>query len=58
MLTLFEPWRHGKDLQGEDESWDDAFVRFLFTPHQQEFMKFFNLRYECLDVQDDFIKEG
>jgi hypothetical protein len=27
MLTLFKPWRHGKDLRTNDESWDDAFNR-------------------------------
>ena len=57
MLTLFEPWRHGKDLRHEDESWEYAFCRFSFTPRQQELMKFFNLRYECLDAQDDFHAE-
>ena len=36
---------------------DVAFVRFSFTPCQQELMKFFNLRYECLDARDDFHAE-
>lgn len=57
LLTLFRLWRHGKDLRHEDESWEDAFCRFSFTPHPQELMKFFNLRYECLDAWDDFHAE-
>lgn len=49
MLTLFKPWQHGNDLRRDDETWEDAFNRFYSNPHQQELMKFFNLRYECLD---------
>ena len=57
LLSLFKPWRYGRDLKGDDESWDEAFNQFTFDFHQQELMKFFNLRYECLDVQDDFHAE-
>lgn len=57
MLTLFKPWRHGRDLRNDKESWDEAFVRMSFKPRQQELMKFFNLRYECMDARDDFHAE-
>ena len=25
MLSLFKPWRHRRDLKGDDKSWDEAF---------------------------------
>jgi len=25
MLMLFKPWRHGKNLKDDDQSWDEAF---------------------------------
>jgi hypothetical protein len=56
MLTLFKPWRHGKDLKGHDQSWDEAFTNYKFTPRQTELMKFFNIRYECNDARDDYSK--
>ena len=56
MLTLFEPWRHGKDLKKDDQSWDEAFTEYKFTPRQSELMKFFNIRYECNDARDDYSK--
>ena len=56
MLTLFKPWRHGKDLKNEDQSWDDVFSDHKFTPRQQELMKYFNIRYECNDARDDYSK--
>jgi hypothetical protein len=56
MLTLFKPWRHGKDLKNEDQSWDDVFSNHKFTPRQQELMKYFNIRYECNDARDDYSK--
>ncbi len=34
MLTLFKPWRTGKDLKKEDETWKEAFDRHVFTPKQ------------------------
>ncbi|KAM6490323.1 hypothetical protein JOM56_014300, partial [Amanita muscaria] len=54
MLTFFKPWRSGCDLKAADESWDDAFVTCNFSDRQRELMDNFNLRYECLDSQDDF----
>ena len=57
MLTLFKPWRTRKDLKSEGQSWDDSFNDFAFDERQIEVMKFFNLRYECLDTRDNFHAE-
>ena len=54
MLTFFKPWRTGKDLKSEDQSWDDAFTSQMFNTRQLEVMKYFNVRYECLDARDDY----
>ncbi|KIM77367.1 hypothetical protein PILCRDRAFT_56408, partial [Piloderma croceum F 1598] len=54
MLTFFKPWRSGKDLKSSEESWDKAFVAHEFNKRQMEIMKYFNLRYECLDARDDY----
>jgi hypothetical protein len=56
MLTLFKPWRHGKNLKEDDQSWDEAFTNYKFTPRQTELMRFFNIRYECNDARDDYSK--
>ena len=50
MLTLFKPWRHGKDLKLENELWDEAFVRYTFSARQSDLMKNFNIKYECNDA--------
>ncbi|KIM79447.1 hypothetical protein PILCRDRAFT_74363, partial [Piloderma croceum F 1598] len=54
MLTLFKPWRSGKDLRSNEESWDKSFVTHEFTKRQMEIMKYFNVQYECLDARDDY----
>ena len=54
MLALFKPWRSGKELRDEQQSWDDAFFKHKFSSRQSEIMKYFNVRYECLDARDDF----
>ncbi|KAA1479921.1 hypothetical protein DENSPDRAFT_789682, partial [Dentipellis sp. KUC8613] len=54
MLTLFCPWRSGKDLKNEEQSWDDTFQHFSFTERQKEVIKFMQIRYECNDARDDF----
>ncbi|KAI0349178.1 hypothetical protein OH77DRAFT_1372129, partial [Trametes cingulata] len=55
MLTLFKPWRSGKDLRpNADMLWDDVFREYQFTPRQQDIMKYFHIRYECNDARDDF----
>ncbi|KAF8815884.1 hypothetical protein BYT27DRAFT_7078625, partial [Phlegmacium glaucopus] len=57
MLTLFKPWRSGSTLKPKDASWDDAFIAHIFTNRQDQIMKNFNIRYECLDQRDDFLSE-
>ena len=54
MLTFVKPWRTGKGLKSEDQSWDDAFTSHMFNTRQLEIMKYFNVRYECLDARDDY----
>ena len=54
MLTLFKPWRSGKDLKAKMESWDKSFMTYKFNKRQLEIMKFFNVRYEHLDAHDDY----
>ena len=54
MLTLFKPWRTGHDLKGEEETWEQAFNKHVFSPAQKILMGNFNLRYECLDARDDY----
>ncbi|KAF5356687.1 hypothetical protein D9758_013755 [Tetrapyrgos nigripes] len=54
MLTLFKPWRAGKDLKNKDQTWDDAFDNFQFTSQQEQILKNFQVRYECLDSRDDY----
>ncbi|KAG5221210.1 hypothetical protein IMY05_C4454000100 [Salix suchowensis] len=54
MLALFCPWRSGKDLKTDSQSWEEAFNLVSFTPLQTTVMGNFNLRYECLDARDDF----
>ena len=57
MLTLFKPWRKGHDLKMEHSSWDETFTNHPFTSRQNDIIKFFNIRYECLDAKDDFFKQ-
>jgi hypothetical protein len=54
MLTFFKPWRSGKDLKNKMETWDKSFMAHQFSKRQLEIMKFFNVRYECLDARDDY----
>jgi hypothetical protein len=54
MLTLFKPWRTGHDLKGAEETWEQAFNKYIFSPAQKNLMSNFNLRYECLDARDDY----
>ncbi|KIM35722.1 hypothetical protein M413DRAFT_53333, partial [Hebeloma cylindrosporum] len=54
MLALFHPWRTGKDLKKDSETWDDAFAVYPFTNFQKELMNNFNIHYECLDARDDY----
>jgi hypothetical protein len=54
MLTLFKPWRNGKDLKFETQTWDESFLKYEFSKRQLEILKYFNIRYECLDARDDY----
>jgi hypothetical protein len=54
MLAFFKPWRTGKDLKSEGQIWDDAFRSYKFNTRHLEIMKYFNVRYECLDARDDY----
>jgi ATP-dependent exoDNAse (exonuclease V), alpha subunit - helicase superfamily I member len=54
MLTLFKPWRNGKDLKSDNYSWDETFTSHKFTHREMDLMANFNLRYECNDARDDF----
>ena len=54
MLTIFKPWRTGKDLKSEADSWEKSFMTYEFTKRQNDIMKNFNVRYECLDARDDY----
>ncbi|KAJ2917199.1 hypothetical protein MD484_g3159, partial [Candolleomyces efflorescens] len=54
MLVLFCPWRTGTDLKAVDESWEEVFDKYQFTPRQLDLMVNFNLRYECYDARDDY----
>jgi len=61
MLTLFKPWRTGKDLKSDNYSWDETFMDHQFTECQLQLMNNFNIRYECNDARDDFstqLKKG
>ncbi|TFK60229.1 hypothetical protein BDN72DRAFT_779679 [Pluteus cervinus] len=53
MLTLFHPWRSGSDLKNDVDSWNESFRKHTFSSEQQEIMKNFQIRYECLDAHDD-----
>lgn len=52
--SLFKPWRTGHDLKGDSQSWDEAFQSHEFSDRQQQIMKNFNIKYECLDARDDY----
>ncbi|KAF8231101.1 hypothetical protein L208DRAFT_1143341, partial [Tricholoma matsutake] len=54
MLTLFRPWRTGLHLKHENDTWNDAFIKYSFSKCQKEIMANMNIQYECLDAQDDF----
>ncbi|KAF9069172.1 hypothetical protein BDP27DRAFT_1181066, partial [Rhodocollybia butyracea] len=54
ILALFKPWRTGKDLKADGESWHEAFENYKFGDMESFYIKNMNLRYECLDARDDF----
>ncbi|KAI4294022.1 hypothetical protein K525DRAFT_149542, partial [Schizophyllum commune Loenen D] len=57
MLTLFAPWRRGRDLKPEGYNWDTTFRQYNFKPRHRQLMENFNLRYECANARDDFRNE-
>ena len=57
MLALFKPWRTGSTLKEKEASWDETFSAHAFTDRQEQIMRNFNIRYECLDQKDDFLSE-
>jgi hypothetical protein len=54
MMTLFKPWRNGKQLKADTQSWDDVYNSHDFSLCEQEILKFFHIRYECADSRDNF----
>ena len=54
MLTLFKPWRTGRSLKMESESWDEAFMSYEFLAEHKKIMSNLHIKYECQDAQDDF----
>ncbi|KIJ39972.1 hypothetical protein M422DRAFT_123591, partial [Sphaerobolus stellatus SS14] len=54
MLTIFKPWRTISDLKNDSDKWTDSFHNYKFTNKQQELMKYFNIKHECIDPIDDY----
>ena len=54
MLTLFKPWRKIEDLKSPDQQWETIFNLHQFSDREKEIMKYFQVRYECLDARDDY----
>ena len=38
----------------ENETWDEAFNNYDFTNKENQIIRNFNIKYECLDARDDF----
>jgi len=36
------------------QTWDESFLNHDFSKCQQQIIKYFNIRYECLDARDDY----
>ncbi|KAJ3537079.1 hypothetical protein NMY22_g5748 [Coprinellus aureogranulatus] len=54
MLTLFKPWRTGRDLRYQDQTWSQAYQAYEFPSRYKSIIQNINLRYECLDARDDY----
>ncbi|KAJ7128337.1 hypothetical protein C8R44DRAFT_574441, partial [Mycena epipterygia] len=54
MMTLFKPWRNGKDLKNDIDNWHEAFSDHKFNDKALKLMRNFNVKYECNDARDDF----
>jgi len=57
ILILFKPWRSGKNLKNQNYSWDKSFNLYEFNDQQKQYMKNFNIRYECNDARDDYFAQ-
>ncbi|KAJ7085893.1 hypothetical protein C8R44DRAFT_543779, partial [Mycena epipterygia] len=57
MMTLFKPWRSGKDLKNELDNWHEAFTDNKFNEKALKLMRNFNVKYECNDARDDFASQ-
>ncbi|KAJ3763718.1 hypothetical protein EV360DRAFT_32845, partial [Lentinula raphanica] len=54
MMVLFCPWRSGKDLKADLQTWHEAFESYQFPFQYRCYIQNINLRYEALDARDDF----
>ncbi|KAJ3834662.1 hypothetical protein F5878DRAFT_510044, partial [Lentinula raphanica] len=54
MLVLFCPWRTGKDLKSDQQTWHEAFETYQFSAQCRFYIQNMNIRYEALDARDDF----
>jgi hypothetical protein len=43
-LTLFKPWRHGKNLKEDDHSWDEAFTSYKCNDARDDYSKLLKQR--------------
>ncbi|TFK59305.1 hypothetical protein BDN72DRAFT_905976 [Pluteus cervinus] len=57
LLTMFKPWRTGKDLKQTVENWDQTFSNHRFSLDQMTILKNLNIKYECLDARDDYFAQ-
>lgn len=57
MLTLFKPWRNGRDLKSDADTWENAYKVYVPTERQTEILKNMNVRHECLDARDNYSAE-
>ncbi|TFK57914.1 hypothetical protein BDN72DRAFT_735331, partial [Pluteus cervinus] len=57
MLTIFKPWRTGRDLKQTIDNWDQTFCSHRFSSNQVTILKNLNIKYECLDARDDYFAQ-
>ncbi|KZV58840.1 hypothetical protein PENSPDRAFT_596371, partial [Peniophora sp. CONT] len=54
MLTLYKPWRTGRDLKAPEQTWKDAHEEYSYHQRFVDIQKYCKIRYECLDARDDY----
>ncbi|KZV58844.1 hypothetical protein PENSPDRAFT_672781, partial [Peniophora sp. CONT] len=54
MLTLYKPWRKGRDLKAPEQTCKDAHEEYSYHQRFVDIQKYCKIRYECLDAQDDY----